>query len=256
MSSTERVAELQRIAYGVGASDGERAAAADELEGLRRAAVPVEVDDVHPRDPVAPGAAISGSPSADPDADPFDGVAGPGADADVPERSPSNTVRWAALAGAVALAVGFGAGWLFGAQSAPTLDAPGAGQDGDVTFDLIDPDTARVPVENAPALAVFERAQVPEDIPTFLDPSIETASYRRLLTLPDGATVHAARAAGGTDFCVVVEHPDVGAGSACTGDGMFPPDGLWSEMSFDGDHSYRVTWPASGEVMVDTTPAG
>jgi hypothetical protein len=255
MPNTERLAQLQRIAYGAGTSDDERAAAVDELEGLRRAGARGEAEarsaDMSAHDP--PAAAVE-SAAADPD--PFDGIPGLRTDGDDPERSGSDARRWAALAGAIALAVGVGIGWLFGAQTASTLAPPGTAPDDDVTFEMIEPAGAPVPIDRAPALAVFAHEQLPDDLPTFRDASIGSKSYRHLLTLPDGVTVHAALRVGGAEVCLIVEHPDSSAGATCTGDGMFPPEGVSVETSFDGGPGYRVMWSASGEVAVDAPPAG
>ncbi|MBM7503119.1 hypothetical protein ACFPER_06525 [Agromyces aurantiacus] len=261
MPNAERIAELQRAAYGAGASDAERAAAADELAALRRGHAPASADgpsvEGGPSGAAATPAAAA-APASVTGTDVFDELREPARSPDGPTHPPaSQVVRIGVLAGAIALVVGFGAGWLSGMQATTNLSgqSTGSAADDDVTFELADrDDPAAVPISEIQATDVFERAQAPEDLPAFVDHDLDSASYRRLATLPDGASVHAARSADGTQLCLQVELRDVGGASSCTVDGMFPGTGLSTESAF-GDVLHQVTWAPSGEVAITTRPA-
>ncbi|GGI45108.1 hypothetical protein BCL57_000796 [Agromyces flavus] len=252
MSNAERIAELQRVVYGAGASDDERAAAVDELEGLRPALSRAEAADSRSAG-AAPDVETTtvGSPTADPNPD-LD------ADAEDLAGSRSTTLQWAALAGAVALAVGVGIGWLFGVQTAATLTpgaAPAAAPDDDVTFELAPAQPAEpTSLEDAPAMAVFERAQVPEDLPSSTHPEIDPSSYRRIATLPDGASVHAAHQDDANQICLHVERPDHGASSMCMAERDFATDGMTLDSEIGG-MSYRISWQPSGALSLSSSPA-
>ncbi|HEU4756687.1 MAG TPA: hypothetical protein VFS72_08505 [Agromyces sp.] len=255
MSNAERIAELQRIAYGAGATDVERATASAQLDALRRAASRVAGESAPPRPDVKPGSPSSDDPGTRAP-DPLEALlAEEWPVVAVPDRPPSAALRSSVLAGVIALAVGFGAGWVSGSQTASELGGSSA-SDRDVTFEVAvaDEDRAPVPFDQAPAMAVFERPQVPEDLPSFTDPSLDAMSHRRLVTLPDGAAVHAARSPDGAQVCLLLDLPPVGGGSSCTSDGAFPAGGMQSETSFDGRSAYVVNWAASGEVSVTVSP--
>lgn len=255
MSSAERIAELQRLAYGAGATEVERATAAAELDALRRAASRAPGNAAPPRPDTRHGSLFPDHHGTRaPDL--LDALlADEGPDVHESDRTASAALRWSVLTGAIALAVGFGAGWVSGSQTASELTGPSA-SDGDVTFEVAssDGDGAPVPFDQVPAMAVFVRPQVPADLPAFTDPYLDVLSYRRLVTLPDGAAVHAARSPDGAQVCLLLDLPMVGSGSSCTSDGAFPAGGMQSEISFDGRGAVIVNWDASGELSVTESP--
>ncbi|WP_401000119.1 hypothetical protein [Agromyces sp. GXQ0307] len=262
MSDGNRIAELQRLAYGAGTDDDAREAAADELHALRRAATrsgsnrPESPADVTGT-PSTPAAAASAAL----DADPFDalGIAGD-PPLEEPRRAASAALRWSVVVGAIALALGFGTGWIAGAQ---TTDLAGGSEgpipDTALTFELERGEASDaaepVPLAEARAMAVFERAQVPEDLPGFEDPTVDPATLRRVGTYPDGASIHVARSADSAQVCLLLDVREVGGMSTCTTDGLFPADGLYAEGGFETAF-YRIEWAESGEVSFTARPTG
>ncbi|MGR0320562.1 hypothetical protein [Agromyces sp. ZXT2-3] len=252
MSDGNRIAELQRLAYGAGTDDAVRVAAADELHRLRRRAARPGSD--------GPGVEAANAPTVTmtaADADPFDAL-GVADDRPVeePRGAPSAAVRAGVLVGAIALALGFGAGWVSGAQAASDL-AGGDVPDESLTFELAPSGSSEtgdaVPLDEARAMAVFERTQVPEDVPDFGDPSSDPATYRRVGSYPGGASIHVARSADSAQVCLMLDVREVGGMSTCTTDGEFPSGGLFAEGGFESAF-YRIGWAESGEVSYSSRP--
>ncbi|WP_430647004.1 hypothetical protein [Agromyces sp. GXS1127] len=263
MPHGDRIAELQRLAYGAGTDDTERARAADELEELRREVMRPEGGERrlpgHP-DASAPRPASAGDAvgAADAHADPFDalGIVDAAAqDEDRPGTSTA-TLRWSLVAGAVALAIGFGAGWLSGAQATNDLVAGSVPvvPDSALTFEL-EPTAVAVPLDQARAMAVFDREQAADDLPGYVDPGFDADTYRRVGLFADGASIHVARALDSPAVCLQLDIRDVGGMSTCTQDGTFPPDGLFAEGGFDSGF-YHIEWAESGEVTLSYLPNG
>ena len=263
----DRIALLQRLAYGAGTSDVERASAAAELALLRDGATASAPAMFHrpsalgaPANPAATTATAAGGddpfalllrpgPEAHrprvgdgPAAEPAPRLPAPATDAAAgatPSPAVGSLVRWIVTTAAVSLAVGVIAGWSFGARVVPV--GPEAGG------------PSMIPVSDIPALVVFDRPQVPEDVPASVagDPTYDPTTFRLLASRVDGVTVHAARAAGGDDVCVIVAVPDTVTASACTSDRRFPGDGLSIEARGTGRTAYAATWHPSGEVTVN-----
>ncbi|MRX44053.1 hypothetical protein [Agromyces kandeliae] len=80
------------------------------------------------------------------------------------------------------------------------------------------------------------------------------STYRRVGTMPDGASIHVARNADATQVCLHADVPEVGGTSTCTDGAAFPADGMYVEGGFESGSSH-VEWSASGEVSFPTTPA-
>lgn len=268
MPNAERIAELQRVAYGAGSTDAERRAALDELGALptdRRVDRAPDVLDAPGPDGHRPAAS-----DVDPSFEPGAGDAGPTpAPAVVPAGRP---VRLLVAVGAVALVAGIGVGWGLGAVPAagvatgadeppsrtsadddaalPAATGPGTG----TVTDAAEP----VPAEEAPAMAVFDREQTESDRTPMAggdDPMFDPLSQRRLITFADGAIFSAALDdAGG--ICLAFDRPEGGGASVCTGETSFPPEGLHFDSTFEGRIDYDLQWYASGEIRVLRTPAG
>lgn len=250
MPNAERIAELQRVAYGAGATDVERAAAAGELEALRGGDVPA-VD------------SRAGSSSAGPPTettmpargtDVFDAPEAPEeSPAEEPHRPVSQAVRWSVLAGAIALAVGFSAGWALGAQTASQLDASPDGTDvASIAFPLetAEPD---LPVGATTAYRMFERPPTEQDLAAdpmlFSHVEVVPESPRLLATSGDGVRVYAALTTD-HEMCVGLRIDEFSSGGGCTQDGMFPAAGLGVETYVEGQGFHAAWLDANGQVRL------
>jgi hypothetical protein len=246
LAHDERVRHLQRLAYGGVASDADRAAAAAELEALRRERdAPAAPPDIPP--PAATDARTT---------------AGPETDAVLNRATPHPTIadhaasvrrfRWAIAAGTAALFLGLGAGWQLGARSATTSTPAAAEQ----SVSSLEGAGLMVPVPDTSVLAVFDRAPTPADVPNGGTPDdpIAPDDYRLLLTRPDGIAVHAARVDSDENVCVTVAMPEAGTASSCTTEGMFPQDGLWVEFYVQGAGLLRGVLHVDGSATI--TPPG
>jgi hypothetical protein len=249
--TTDRVADLQRRAYGAGGTEAERAAAAAELGRLRSTG--------HRGD-----AAAAGPPAASPTAqanDPEAGAAGlVEASALAESRAHRRLVGVGAAAALLGLLVGGLGGWQLAvqAQQAAAAAAPKPGTvaaltDGDVAS------SQGMPVDSTGAY----RSLVLEDGATAL-PAMWTGDHNI-----DPDTVHLLRSASGgievfgmmtrdhEDVCLLVMYTDGGAMS-CTEAGLFPLLGLTLSASpsyrTDGARapSLEATWLANGTLSLMT----
>lgn len=225
------LARLQRLAFGSGASDAERADAARELDALReaRAAAAVEAE--------ATAAAADRSVSGNAEAGGGDAVGEPGAGpeaapAEATTTAPRTWLRRAIVVGVAALVVGLLAGWQLGTSMHATAESviptPTATPfEGPRTMEEY---LAEQPLASeVPAADVFLRPATEADaspMPTDSDLGLGPLEYRLLATSQDGTRFFVARSE--SDFCLVVVFADAFAGSAasCTGEGRFPKDGL------------------------------
>ena len=262
MPNAERIADLQRLAYGAGATDSERHAALAELERTDPVGLTAQAQ---PADPISPAhedreldaAAASGRASG--------GEAGPSE----PPTAPWGLVRTSAIIGVIALGTGLGVGWAAGSVTAPDpgpvspASSADSSADQDVVLVLPDPNRIErvsepVPLAEAPAMAVFEREQVETDrtpIATGGDPMFDPLTQRRLITLADGGVFSAALDEAGM-ICLAFDRPEGGGAAVCTGETSFPPEGLYMDSMFESRTMYELHWYASGEVRVLRTPAG
>ena len=247
-SRDERMRRLQRLAYGAVASDAERAAALGELEELRRERVAAHEPDLAA--PV-PGAPLPAAPIL------HAAVVASDAGAEASARR----FRWAIAAGTAALLIGVAVGWQLGTtrstpesipESAATTMAP--------NVLITGAERTPVPISGSAAVEVFDRPQADGDIPLAeLAPdgarSLDTSSYRLLITRPDGVTLHAFRAENGVDVCMMVVAPDLGIGATCTGEGSFPGEGLTQELYLQGQGLMRAEWHADGSALISAPPS-
>jgi hypothetical protein len=217
----ERIARLQRAAYGAGVPDHEREAAAAELAALRSSREPsiAAVAEASPRE---------GAPRDD---------AGIGtSDSPAPER------RSLVTASAVALLVGLAVGWTLGAA------VPRSGEAG------------AVPASETVAWRVFD-APVPNgDRVRYPAPPVEVDldrdSRRLLAARSDGVRVVAVRSEDGRDACLVLVVPAGPSAAACTADGRFPADGLVVRTEQPGTGAFSATWDATGRVSLGPAEPG
>ncbi|MEI5582876.1 MULTISPECIES: hypothetical protein [unclassified Agromyces] len=240
MPDDERIARLRRLAYGAAVPRADRTAAEAELAALRgpaTGAVPADGEDT------AVGA--PGQADAARDAGPID-ARGVG-------RSRAASGLAAAAAGA--LLAGVGLGWAAAGLASP---GAGAGAGAPSSAGAVAPTSSvpAIPFEDAAAMAVFDREQVAADRTPITDGRIwvDRATQRRLLTLPDGATVTAVRTVNGADVCLLIEHPRRGGGSTCLQDPRFPAAGITLDVALDGV-GYELAWMPSGEIAVRRAPA-
>jgi hypothetical protein len=219
----ERIARLQRVAYGAGVSDEEREAAASELAGLR-------------------------STSVDPDRPTQARPAPAAAHDDVPVPEPTAGGRAAPHAGVIvttviALLAGLAAGW--------TLDAVVSRDDG----------ARPVPASESEAWRVFD-SPVPRGdrvrYPTPpVDVDLDRDSRRLLAARSDGVRLVAVRSEDGRDACLLLlVVPSGPSAAACTVDGRFPAEGLEVETEHPDTGALSATWDATGRVSLGPAVPG
>lgn len=206
----ERVARLQRAAYGAHVPDAERAAAEAKLAALRHG---MEVD------PVGHGHAHAHATNA---ADPS------------PPAPPAHERLIAACA--VALLAGVAIGW--------SLDAL-AGQV-ESTRTVAAAETEAWRVFDLPALNGHPSRYPDPAVDLDLDPE----SRRVLASRWDGVRLIAVRTFDGRDACLILVVPLGPPATACTTDGRFPLDGLMAVTEMRGDGVYSATWDATGRVSL------
>jgi len=242
LAHDERMRRLQQLVYGAVASDAERAAAAAELEALRRERqAPAAPADARALTSTEAGASAAGPAPFAP--------SGPAQLVDA--AASARRFRWAIAAGTAALFLGVGVGWQLGSRTAtPTTVSAEA------SVGILDGARLSVPVADTAVLAVFDRPATPADAPHggTSDDRIAPEAFRLLLTRSDGVTVHAARVDGGKNVCVTVGLADGGTASSCSSDGRFPGAGLWVEVYVGGGSLLRGTLHADGTASI--TPSG
>ena len=231
MTDDERIARLQRRAYGADTPDAVRAEAVAELAELTKAeghAMPPPIADDGP----------SSEDEATGESEP--GTAGPGAATTPAARHDvrSRTLRQAVAVGIVALLLGVAVGVVVGVavgRQAPT--EPGAETVGvaptSPAFGSGEPGTA---LEDTDLPQLFDR------LPPVADPSrveqavqdIDPGSVRLLATRTDGPAAYLARTLDGSDVCLVLLLPAGPSPSACTASGLLPAEGLRIRYDADG----------------------
>ncbi|SFR68436.1 hypothetical protein SAMN05428970_0423 [Agromyces sp. CF514] len=236
------LARLQRIAYGSGATDSERAAAARALAEADSAAHPPNgsaADLPGPSDVAPPARPTGGGP--------FPGGAG-NAERDRRTRS---RLRWTIVTGAAALAAGVLVGWMLGGRGPDPGSSPGAAPaPTDITYAEYLESLPRV--SDAEASAVFTRESISGDALPRSWARDGFFQQRLLLTLPDGTDVFAARREG--EACLVLVFPATAGGqSRCTEQGRFPETGI-HVVAYRDAARFEVVWMSDGAVIVTTEP--
>ncbi|MCD1571475.1 hypothetical protein [Agromyces mediolanus] len=243
--SASRRAQLERLVYGAGASEEERAAAEHELTALRRrdAGADAPAGSDAPRDADAP----AGS-----DAAPAPGAASDTVPAPSPDPAPRAWYRSRALLVAASAAVfGLLLGGLVGWQLSRTaIVESGLG----------------TPIAGSGAEALLLRSADFDDRPSVFDAEsgIDRDSLRRIATSDGGGeradrgvAAYGARSTDGRELCLAVVWERMGGGgAACTSGGRIPPNGLTMEMGTsdptapNGILALRATWFADGTVQL------
>ncbi len=229
-----RIRSLQRIAYGADSSDADRQGAAAELAALAAADRAVGDEPARP----APSAA-SAHPAGD--AERSDAAGPPTASADAaatdvpPPAGPRDmatrrrTVRWAAVAGVVGIAVGAALGWAAGQR------VPERSTSSSTLYAEFSPAPGMMLVDTA-LLPLFDRLPLADEAGRVagVDDDIDETSVRLLARRTDGPAAYLARTVDGMDVCLVLLMPSGPFRRACTTDGIFPLDGLAIEYGAEG----------------------
>jgi hypothetical protein len=258
----DELARLQRIAFGSGSSEQERADAARELDALR-AGTPAGPSG-HAEGEAA-GVPVDSPTAREPD------VAARTAGTDEP-RVAVGRRRWLQVVigvGGAALVVGIVAGWQLGARTMTTSAAPDATPTATPPTEPLTLDeylgTLPLAVESR-AADVFATPLTADDVPDGLslyDAGTGAPEYRLLAVTAEGVRIYASRSH--LDLCLIVTTPaggDLPAGEdgTCTRDGRLPEAGLGIDTSAvrevvgaDGSTnfvlvSFSVTWTADGSL--------
>lgn len=235
MTDDERIARLQRLAYGADVPQPERDRAAAELAELAARGVAADraaadlaagADATRRRGGAGP-AEVPTHPDAGPTTpDAADDEADAGRDgAFVPAR----LVPWMIALAAVGLAAGAVIGLGVGRQ------VPG---DSAVTSPVGPSSSAEpgTPLGETDLLPLFDRlpraaeAERVARIDTWIDP----ASVRLIASRSDGPAAYLARTIDGEDVCLVLLLPAGPSPSTCTVDGLLPMDGLRIRYDSEG----------------------
>lgn len=235
----QRMARLQRLAYGAHTPDAERAAAAAELAALRANDAAAHAADAAPARAVGSIGDEQSAEAAVPAAVP------PGSAAGAPTRSPQPGRRRVLAFSAAALAAGIAIGWGVGSAVEPSEGAD-----------------VGVPVAETAAWEVFDRPATDGDFVRHPGPLVDIgtddASRRLLLTRSDGVRLIAVRTTDGGNACLILALPVGRPATACTEDGRFPRDGLRAEISVQGVGVYLAGWAPDGraEINMASAPTG
>ncbi|MEI5582874.1 MULTISPECIES: hypothetical protein [unclassified Agromyces] len=231
----ERMARLQRLAYGAGASEEERTAAAAELAALQESSTADREGPgvlSAPADRPEPGVAAIEPMAPQPGAPPVPAVRSG-------ERSRVGAVLAAATA---ALVAGGVVGWALGSTTEPSEGAD-----------------VGIPVAETAAWEVFDRPVTEGDFVRYPAPLVDIdaddTTRRLLLTRSDGVQLVAVRTSDGEDACLVLAVPVGRPATACTEDGLFPGDGLMTEISVQGVGVYLAGWDPDGSARINTAAA-
>ncbi|WP_353828425.1 hypothetical protein [Agromyces sp. SYSU T0242] len=218
----ERIARLQRLAYGAGGDDQGRRAALAELASLR--GDDAESDAGATADPER-GAESDEAPRSDDEP-----AAAPIANA-APRRGRA-AVLTAAGAGLVA---GIVLGWVAGGVSS------------DVRPDVRADETTAWEVFDRPASSTDDVGHPP--LPEA--PALDESSRRLLATRPDGVWVVGVRTADGADACLLLVLAFGAAEVSCTSGGRFPADGLVTSRTIPAVGDFSARWSVDGDVTLN-----
>ncbi|MGR0219019.1 hypothetical protein [Agromyces sp. ZXT2-6] len=228
----ERIARLQRAAYGADVPDEEREAAASELAALRS---PGGRSAAGRGGAGAPDAATADAPTDEPALGDVDSTTGtselPGG------RAAQTSLVAAATIAVLAGLAGLTAGWALG----------GVGSEAD--------EARAVRASESEAWRIFELSPPHGDRVRYpmppVDLNLDRDSRRLLAARWDGVRLMAVRTVDRRDGCLILISPAGSPAAACTEDGRFPIEGLVAETEDGGSGSYRATWDATGRISLD-----
>lgn len=244
--TADRVADLERIVYGSGASDEEREHAARELLELRAALAAAERADE----------AGTTAETADVEAADADSAPAPHTDDPVAAADPRRRFRRVIIAATAALVVGVLAGWQLGAREAEQQAELAAAADSAFPGPRTQAEyLAALPAAaDSPATEVFDRPATAADAPeaSWMPDVVGAGADSRLLAIrSDGTSIYAVH--DGDEYCLYVLLPALEGGTmGCTEGGRFPAEGLQLGMSVEGSpEAYvNVTWRPDGSLSV------
>lgn len=259
----ERLAELQRRAYGAAGTDAERAAASAELARLRDAAAggAMPPDSAHDTAGGPGSAGTAGTTRSD--ASTHAGLVEASAVAE--SRAHRRLAAVGVAAALLGVLVGGLGGWQLAVQAAEAA-AESAPRPGTVAA-LTDEDELAAlqwqPVEQTPASRTLEREPSADDAPglwgtganSWARGFIDVATVRRLAVVEE-LLVYGARSTEHDELCLVLVFKEVGD-VRCTEHGVFPTQGVELATQF-GDSSgavspaVEVRWMPDGSVRVMT----
>lgn len=224
----ERIARLQRAAFGAGVPDEERAAAANELAALRPPGARGAAD----RSSADPRGSATADGPAGGDVDPAAGTS---------ERTRARPARISLVAaGTVAVLAALG-----GLAAGSAID--GAVSEADEAREVVawESEAWRI-FELSPPNGDRVRYPMPQ-----VDLDLDRDSRRLLAARWDGVRLMAVRTVDRRDGCLILISPAGSPAAACTEDGRFPLEGLVAETEDRGTGSYRATWDATGRISLD-----
>lgn len=229
----QRIARLQRLAYGADASDADRAEAAAELAALRTGGGDDDAD----------GPPLTPAPSAaSDDGRPVEADRADRSGADRTGRPTRWGLRRVLASSSAALIVGVAIGWGVGGAIPPSEGAD-----------------VGVPVTETAAWDVFDRPATDGDFvrhpPPLIDIDADDSTRRLLLTRSDGVRLVAVRTADGENACLILALPVGRPATACTTEGRFPREGLRAEISVQGVGVYLAGWTPDGRAEVNAASA-
>jgi hypothetical protein len=228
----ERIARLQRLAYGAGVPDRERESAAAELAALHASREPPT-----PRRAGADGHAPAGT---GPDQRPRAAALQDEADVGASDPGAPATRRRLVTASAIALLAGLAAGLMLGTVVTRTDRTDAIPASETVAWRVFD-----APVPNG------DRVRYPAP-PVEVD--LDRDSRRLLAARSDGVRVVAVRSEDGRDACLVLVVPSGPSAASCTVDGRFPADGLVVRTEQPDTGAFSATWDATGRVSLGPAP--
>ncbi|KRC61772.1 hypothetical protein ASE14_13215 [Agromyces sp. Root81] len=251
----EHVARLQRIAFGGAASAAEQHDAAVELEELRR----TEADAAAAS---AARAALEhhGHAGHPPDGLPDDEASSTAFEPLAPSReTDARGIRWAIVAGAVALALGLGIGWQLGGRSVAPFAEPTP------TPTASPAPGAPMPTPTGPATVALDETSMPDvlarppaetdalDAAFMQSYSLVAGSARRLVSRPDGLVVYAANRE--SEVCVIASYSagSSDGGVTCSTSRTVDGDGL-STIVMGNAIATTVRWRTDGAVELIPVP--
>lgn len=255
--TADRIADLERLAYGSGASDDERERAVRELLELRASATQENAVDASATEATIEPSGLEAAGA--------DGADGPAVDVPVAATAadPRRRVRRVIIAATAALVVGVLAGWQLGAREAEQQAELAAAAESVFPGPRTQAEyLAALPVAaDSPAIEVFDRPATDADVPAVPwahDFGEGTAEFRLLATRGDGTSIYAAH--DGDEYCLFIVLAELDAGSmGCTEEGRFPAEGLEIGLSVSGSpsptFSVSAVWRPDGSLAVSVPGA-